>query len=168
VLRDEALGLREMMQGMQPAELEPDRLVETIAGTVRRFQHETGIRASFIANVDRVPLPPRACRELAHVVQEALINVRKHSGASQVKVALTHERGTCLLSIDDDGAGFPFSGRLTPKDSAYETIGPRIIGERVRRIGGDLSVVSAQRRGTAPSGARLTISIPLNDYAIAG
>jgi signal transduction histidine kinase len=169
VLRDEALALREMMQGMQPAELDPDRLVDTIAGTVQRFQHETGISARFIANVDRLPLPPRSCRELAHVVQEALVNVRKHSGASQVKVTLTRENGVCLLSIDDDGGGFPFSGRLTAHDAAYEQVGPRVIRERIRRIGGDLSVVSAQRRDNAPSGARLAISIPLPDkYAIAG
>jgi signal transduction histidine kinase len=169
VLRDEALGLRELMQRMQPPELDPDRLVDTIAGIVQRFQHETGIGARFITNVDRLPLPPRACRELAHVVQEALVNVRKHSGAAQVKVGLTHEGGVCLLSIDDDGRGFPFSGRLTAQDAAYEQSGPRVIRDRVHRIGGDLTVVSVPRRGSASSGARLTVSIPLTDkYAIAG
>jgi signal transduction histidine kinase len=169
VLRDEALALREMMQRMQPPELDPEQLVDTIAATVKRFQHETGINSRFISNVDRIALPPRACREIAHVVQEALVNVRKHSDASQVRVSLTRSDGGCTLSIDDDGAGFPFTGLLTQHDAAYDQIGPRVIRERVRLIGGEISVVSAQRRGTAPSGARLTITIPVpHGYAIAG
>jgi len=157
------------MQGMQPAELDPERLVDTIAATVKRFQHETGITARFICNVDRVPLPPRTCRELSHVALEALVNVRKHSGASQVKVTLTLEGPVCVLSIDDNGEGFGFNGLLSQDDAAYEHVGPRVMRDRVRLVGGTIRIVSSQRRGTDPSGAHLTISIPLaSGYAVAG
>jgi len=169
VLRDETIGLRELMHGMQPMELDPNHFVDTVAATIKRFQHETGIATRFITNVDRMPLPPRSCREIAHVVHEALVNIRKHADASQVKVALTLNANACVLSIDDDGEGFQFTGLLTQNDAAYEQVGPRVIRDRVRLVGGELQVVSAPRRGDAPSGAHITISIPLADgYAIAG
>jgi len=169
VLRDEALNLRDMMHGMQPSDLEPEHLVDAIAATVKRFQHDSGISARFVSNIDRLALPPRACRELTHVVHEALVNVRKHSRASEVKVSLTLDGGACVLSVADDGDGFAFSGLLTEQDAAFERIGPRVIRDRVRLIGGQLRVVSAPRRGTGPSGAHLLVTIPIADgYAIAG
>jgi len=169
VLRDEALALRELMQQMQPLELDPDRLIDTIAAGVKRFQHETGITARFITDLDRLPLPPRACRELARVVQEALVNVRKHSGAAHVFVRLTRDGDICRLSIDDDGCGFPFSGQLFQHDHAYDRVGPRVIRERVRLIGGEIDVESAPASGQGPSGARINVRIPLVDtYAVAG
>ncbi len=41
------------------------------------------------------------------------MNVRKHSGAKSVYVRFGAQNGLWKLVIDDDGQGFPFSGRLT-------------------------------------------------------
>jgi signal transduction histidine kinase len=163
LLRDEALNLRDLMQQMKSGDLAPDRLVDTLADTIKRFQYETGIKARFITQFDRVDLPPRACREVARVVQEALVNVRKHSGAQNVDIRFTMADGVCQLSIDDDGRGFPFTGRLT-QATIEQPEWPRVINERVRLLGGDMTVVSVPNQG-----ARLDISIPLmNTYAIFG
>jgi signal transduction histidine kinase len=164
LLRDEALNLRDLMQQMKSGDLPPDRLVDTLADTVKRFQYETGIKARFITEFDRVDLPPRACSEVARVVQEALVNVRKHSGAHNVFVRFTMADGVCRLSIDDDGCGFPFTGRLTQATPEQSTQWPRVINERVRLLGGAMSVISVPTQG-----ARLDISIPLmNAYAVFG
>jgi signal transduction histidine kinase len=163
ILRDEVVGLRDMIQQMKPVELSPDQLMNTLADVVQRFQRETGITARFITAFDRLDLSPRACREVARVVQEALVNVRKHSGAGNVFVRLTVADGVCRLAIDDDGRGFPFAGRLTPADKDHARQGPSVINERVRLLGGELTVESDPGRG-----ARLEISFPVATHAIHG
>ncbi len=58
-------------------------------------------------------MPQPVCRELARIVQEALVNVRKHSQARQVLVRLAANNGSWKMVIEDDGRGFPFAGRLS-------------------------------------------------------
>jgi signal transduction histidine kinase len=159
-LRQEVHRLRDMMQQMRPLELDPDKLVDALADFVQRFQRETGIAARFVTQLDRVALPPRACREMARIVQEALVNVRRHSGARNVFVRLSTVNGDCRLSIDDDGCGFPFSGRLSQADLDAARKGPLVINERVRLLGGALTVESDPGRG-----ARLEIAVPLSYHA---
>jgi signal transduction histidine kinase len=164
ILHDEVLNVRDLMQQLQPTDLAPERLVGTISDIVHRFQYETGITARFITDFDRIDLPPLACREVTRVVQEALVNVRKHSGARTVFVRFTLDDSVCRLSIDDDGRGFPFTGRLSKADHEWAHMGPRVIKERVRLLGGEIAVESAPNQGS-----RLDISIPLgNRYAFTG
>ena len=155
LLHHEILNVRELMLQMRPLELDPQRLLEFLAETVDRFQRDTGITARFVSELDEVPLPPRVCRELARIVQEALVNVRKHSGAHNVLVRLGSHNGCWRLVVDDDGSGFPFSGRLSQAELDADRRGPLVIKERVRSIGGELAIES-----TPGGGARLEISLP--------
>lgn len=155
LLHQEILNVRELMQQMKPMELDPQRLLEFMAETVDRFQRDTGIAARFVSELDDVRLPPRVCRELARIVQEALVNVRKHSSARNVLVRFGWQDGHWHLVVDDDGRGFPFSGRLTQADLDSARRGPLVIKERVRSIGGELTVES-----TPGGGARLEITLP--------
>jgi len=61
-------------------------------------------------------------------------------GARNVFVRLSTINGSCCLSIDDDGCGFPFTGRLSQADLEASRKGPVVIKERVRQIGGALTV----------------------------
>jgi signal transduction histidine kinase len=155
LLHQEVLNLRELMDQLKPLDVAPRQLLEFLADTVERFRRETGIAAQFVSEMEEVPLPPRACRELARIVQEALFNVRKHSGARRVLVYFAAENGCLRLDIDDDGRGFEFSGRLGPAELEALREGPRIIQERLRMIGGQLTVESRPGRG-----ARLEITLP--------
>ncbi|HXE74856.1 MAG TPA: histidine kinase [Candidatus Xenobia bacterium] len=155
LLHQEILNVRELMQQMKPVEIDPQRLLEFLAETVDRFQRDTGIAARFVSELDEVRLPPRVCRELARIVQEALVNVRKHSSARNVLVRFGCDDGVWRLVVDDDGRGFPFSGRLTQAELDAARRGPLVIKERVRSIGGELTVES-----TPGGGARLEITLP--------
>ena len=99
--------------------------------------------------------PQKVCRELARIVQESLVNIRKHSGARNVLVRLAKRGGNLLLTVEDDGRGFAFSGTLT--DSQLETTGkgPVVIRERVRLLAGELTIESNPGHG-----ARLEVRIP--------
>jgi signal transduction histidine kinase len=155
LLREEVLKLRELMQAMKSFEVNADRLVGFVSDTVERFRRETGISAEFVSELEKVELPQKVCRELARIVQESLVNVRKHSGARNVLVRLAKRGGNLLLTVEDDGRGFVFSGRLTGAELDATGKGPAVIRERVRLLAGELAIES-----TPGHGARLEVRIP--------
>ena len=88
LLREEVLKLRELMQQMKSLDLDSRKLLGFLSDTVERFQRETGIAARFVTDLEDVEMPQQMCRELARIVQEGLVNVRKHSKAQQALVRL--------------------------------------------------------------------------------
>jgi signal transduction histidine kinase len=155
LLREEVLKLRELMQEMKSFEVDAERLPGFLADTVERFRRETGISAEFTCELQNVELAQRVCREIARIVQEGLVNVRKHSGAHNVLVRLAKRSGALQLTVEDDGRGFPFSGRLTQAELESAGKGPMTIRERVRLLEGELTVESNPGHG-----ARLEVRIP--------
>jgi signal transduction histidine kinase len=155
LLRSEVLELRDTMQRLQPIEIAPEQLVGFLDATVARFGRDTGIRAIFDCAVEDVDLAPRVCREIGRIAQEALQNVRKHSRAQSVVVRFGRAPSGWRLVVDDDGQGFPFDGTLSHAALDAGRKGPYVIKERVRALGGELTLVTA--RG---GGARLDILMP--------
>ena len=147
VLRGEILDLRDLMQQLKPPAIDSAQILEYLADLVGRFQQQTGIAAHFASEIDELDLSPRVCGEIARIVQEALVNVRKHSGARTVLVRVSAPAGYWKFEIDDDGRGFGFAGRLSHTDLEIGRKGPVIIKERVRSIGGTLAVESAPGQG---------------------
>jgi signal transduction histidine kinase len=156
LLREEVLKLRELMQEMKSTAVDARRLAGFLRDTVQRFQRETGIAAQFVMDGDEIVLPSAVCRELARIAQEALVNVRKHSGARQVTVQLLQEEGGWQLIVEDDGAGFPFSGRISQTELEASGKAPAIIRERVRLIQADLTIESKPGKGS-----RIEVFVPL-------
>ncbi|HET7206157.1 MAG TPA: histidine kinase [Terriglobales bacterium] len=163
LLREEVLKLRELMQEMKSIEVDANKLPAFVSDTVERFQRETGISARFIFDVPPLGMPQRVCREVARIVQEALVNVRKHSKARQVLVRLDANHKCWKLMIEDDGRGFDFSGRLSQTELDAERKGPLVIKERVRLIDGELTIESNPGRGS-----RLEITVPQEREAAHG
>jgi signal transduction histidine kinase len=163
LLREEVLNLRELMQSMKPVEIGPHQFLDFLAQLVERFRSDTGVDARFVSELEEVNLPSSACRELARVVQEGLVNVRKHSGARSVYVRFGAQNGLWKLVIDDDGRGFQFTGRLTLTELDDLHRGPAVIKERVRAIGGDLVIESSPGHGS-----RLEITVPQKGYEFYG
>src|SRR6202047_2624671 len=155
LLREEVLKLRELMQAMKSFSVNADRLLGFISDTVERFRRETGIAAEFVSELERVDLAQKVCRELARIVQESLVNVRKHSGAHHVLVRLAQRAGNLQLTVGGDGKGFSFSGRLSDAELETTGKGPAVIRERVRLLAGELAIES-----TPGHGARLEVRIP--------
>lgn len=155
LLREEVLKLRELMQQMKAIDVDAQRLLGVLNDTVERFQRETGINARFVTDGEVLDMPQRVCRELLHIVQEGLVNVRKHSGARHALVRLAASPGRWNLVLEDDGKGFPFAGRFTQDQMEDAGRGPMIIKERVRLIAGELTVESNPGQGT-----RLEITVP--------
>jgi signal transduction histidine kinase len=163
LLREEVLKLRELMQEMKSADVDARRLPGFLQDTVDRFQRETGIRAQFLMDDQEFLLPQPVCRELVRITQEALVNVRKHSGATHVLVQLLESKGSWELIVEDDGAGFPFAGRVSCPELEKAGYVPAIIRERVRLIDGELTIESRPGRG-----ARVEVRVVHNRQAAHG
>jgi signal transduction histidine kinase len=155
LLREEVLKLRELMQQMKSIDVDSRRFLSVVNDTVERFERETGISARFVTDIDKLEMPDRVCRELLRIVQEGLVNVRKHSRARHALVRLGSNPTQWTLTMEDDGKGFSFSGRLSQDELDQMGKGPTIIKERVRLIAGALTVESSPGTGT-----RLEVKVP--------
>ena len=158
LVQSEAANVRDLIQQLEPLDFDPRHLVDFLAGMVTRYRQDTGIGAQFVCDVDDVGLPPATCREIAGIIREALANVRRHSGAQNVLVRLARQRGAWVLTIEDDGRGFEFSGRFSHAELEEFRRGPLVIRQRVRAIEGELTIVSKPGQG-----ASLEIKVP--DFA---
>jgi signal transduction histidine kinase len=155
LLREQVFDLRTLMEQMRPVDISPGQLLDHLADTVDRFRRDTGITAEFVSGLDEVELSPRVCRELVRIAQEALANVRKHSGARRVLVRFSVDQGQWTLAVEDDGRGFEFTGKKSMAELDASHKGPLVIKERVRTLGGDLEIESLPGQGT-----RLVVTLP--------
>jgi signal transduction histidine kinase len=89
--------------------------------------------------------------ELLRVLQEALANTRRHSGARSVEVKLRMEDQEVLAEVTDDGRGFDPA-------SVHTGVGLSAMRERIEGLGGKIEVSSRPGEGT-----RVEIRVPLRD-----
>lgn len=143
------------MQRIKPLDVEANNLRAHLREFLERFQRETGITARFVCESTPTIRRREICEAVARIVQEALVNVRKHSGANQVLVHLDQGNGYWRLTIDDNGHGFPLAGCFSWADLEKDGKGPLVIKEYVRLIDGELTLESLAGRGS-----RLVITIP--------
>jgi signal transduction histidine kinase len=155
LVHEQVLNLRELMEEIKPIDLDPRRLARLLAERVEKFERETGIESRFCCEGPPVELTGRACQELFRILQEALFNVRRHSGARRVEVRLSRQDGRCKLEVADDGRGFDFTGRMNQAALEMARKGPQVIQQRLRALGGELVVESHPGKG-----ARLEIFLP--------
>jgi signal transduction histidine kinase len=160
MLHSEALNVRDLIHQMRPLGADARNVLQVIVDIVERFRRESGLHVQFAPQVQELTLTPRACQELARIVQEALVNIRRHSGASNVVIRLARSAGSFVLSVDDDGRGFDFEGRMSHDALDASRKGPIVIKERVRTIGGALAIES-----TPGIGSRLEVTVPVRIHA---
>ena len=155
-LHDQAIDLRALMQRLRSSEVDSHRLPGELADRISRFSHATGIEARLDWGANGLAISRHQCTETVRIVQEALFNVRRHSGASQVWVRSEINGRAWALVVEDNGRGFEFHGRLTHEQLQAQCKGPRVILERVAALGGTVDIDSSR------AGTRLEITLPLD------
>jgi len=108
-----------------------------------QFADREGLRLQFIAADDLGPVPHDVGLCVYRIVQEALRNVVSHAGVPDVSVSLRRAGEQLELSISDRGRGFEPSAAF-----ARGGLGLPSVDERVRLVGGALTITSAPGRGT--------------------
>jgi PAS domain S-box-containing protein len=109
------------------------------------FSRHHGVSVRFVPVDLPLVVPPDAALCLYRVLQEALRNVGKHSGAARVEVTLTGGAAAISLTIADNGVGFDAAS------VASKGIGIQSMRERVRMLAGTLEVQSRPMHGTTIS-----------------
>jgi len=142
--RDELTGL---IRELRPAALEDRGLAEALRAYVAEWSQRFQIGAEVRVQGERAA-PLEIEQALFRVAQEALANVARHSGASQVTVELTYTNDSVALGIGDNGKGFALEA------AQRRGIGLESMRERMEAIGGYLQVVSQ-----AGSGAHIVASV---------
>jgi two-component system sensor histidine kinase UhpB len=123
------------------------------SGLLEPFVERTGIQVRLVV-ADGWPaqLPSATAIDLYRIVQEALQNAYRHSGARQIEITLglSPARRLIELTVTDDGRGLPTFGELRP--------GLGLMGMRERAVlmGGDLETGANAAGGTA-----IRVAIPL-------
>jgi two-component system nitrate/nitrite sensor histidine kinase NarX len=135
--------------------------------TLRKFEHQSGIRASLHMQGQGLPLSPDLQIQVLHIVQEALSNVRKHARASHVWLDV-QQQPHWRFEVRDDGVGFDADDR----GRGESHVGLRIMAERAERIGARLELMSTPGRGSSvvlelPPSAASAVQAP-RDQAAAG
>jgi signal transduction histidine kinase len=153
--KSQVAELRAFIRNMQPVEVDEAGLAASMREVTRTFQRDTGISVNLEASGLSDPDLQDTATEVLQMVREALNNVRKHSKASQVSITAQSTDGAIEIRVEDDGSGFPFSGRFTLDELEAARLGPKSIKRRIRTLGGQLIVDSRPS-----AGAELNIRIP--------
>ena len=153
-LLEEAIEeVRRITRDLGPSQIEDGDLVPGIRRLGRELSRRTG--ASFRLIRRRFPsrLPPSVASHVYRIIQEALTNAEKHSGASQISVRLWRKTSWIGIGVNDNGKGFDLS---RGSSGASGGLGLSNIRERVRLARGRLQLHSSPGRGT-----RIRLEVPL-------
>jgi signal transduction histidine kinase len=102
-----------------------------------------GLDVILESDPEDLELPPKTEREVYYVLREALTNVTRHSHASKVEIQLRRKKGTLEGFLTDNGVGF------SPDHIRHATgFGLSGMEQRIKEIGGELSVKSSPGQGT--------------------
>ncbi|KAB2772521.1 cache domain-containing protein [Brucella anthropi] len=142
--------VRRLSHDLRPSILDDLGLTVALKALCEHFSERTGIETQLEASGLNETLKPEASTALYRVVQEALTNVERHSGASQVSIRLWGSGGKVTMTVADDGNGF------TARDlkDQLSGLGLRNMQERMAHFGGVLLVE------TGADGTQLTARLP--------
>ncbi|MBI5443843.1 MAG: MCP four helix bundle domain-containing protein [Deltaproteobacteria bacterium] len=133
---------RDLAMGLRPSMLDDLGLGPALEWQAREFSRHSGVPAcvEISGKLEQIPEAVRTCAY--RVAQEALTNCARHAHASSVQILVQAERNRLRLEIRDDGVGMP---RERGPGCGLGLIG---IDERVRELGGRVSLGSVQGKGS--------------------
>jgi signal transduction histidine kinase len=148
--------VRTMSMGLRPSMLDDLGLAPALEWQGRELSRRSGIPVVIQIDgvLDHMPEAHRTC--IYRVVQEALTNCARHARAKNIRVSVYGRRDLIKLTILDDGIGFD------PGSSKHHGLGLVGIEERVRELGGWITLISHPGKGTV-----LTAEIPVPTEAVA-
>jgi PAS domain S-box-containing protein len=150
-VRRSAQGLREAVNDLR-LEDEEDRpfreLIESLVRSNRTMARGFEISLEMGEGLPSAPLGDVGTQAF-RILQEALTNARRHSGAKRVSVTLKLEGEDLLAEVSDDGQGFG--------PGTVPGVGQSSMRERAKLIGGELEIESQPGQGTS---VRLRVPLP--------
>jgi ligand-binding sensor domain-containing protein/signal transduction histidine kinase len=151
-----AASLDEIVWAINPANDTSQSLVDYFFPYAQKLLGHAAIRCR-LEVIEPLPagnLNAEERHEFFHAYKEALNNIIRHSGASQVQVTMSAAEGNLLIRIADDGCGLD---EVAGKGAHHGLVGMR---ERLLRLGGRCEITSSAENGTT-----VTFIIPVQPKA---
>lgn len=140
--------IRGLSQALHPVLLEEAGLENTLDWYIPTTARQTGLNIHYEKSGQSYPVETSAGVHLYRVVQEALNNISRHSGATEAWVRLHYQPGALTLEVEDHGKGIP-------QEKPQHGIGLVAIRERAEIVGGKL-----EYSRPAEGGTRVRLSVP--------
>ena len=146
--------VRRLSRNLRPGELDDFGLVAAARSALQEFELRSGIHVRFSHSEFKDRLPASLELSLYRIIQEALTNAERHSGATLVEVDLQAEENYVDLEISDNGCGFDLNEKRGPRSDGG--LGLLHMRERASLVGGIFSLTS-----TPGAGVRMMIHVPI-------
>ena len=146
-------NIRSLSQALHPVLLEEEGLESTLDWYIPTVERQTGIVLHYEKSGKRFAIETAAGVQIYRVLQEALNNVSRHSGAKEAWIRLGFQPERLELDVEDHGKGF------APADG-QTGIGLVAMRERAEILGGTLSVASLNGLQAGATGTVVKLRIP--------
>jgi two-component system sensor histidine kinase UhpB len=133
--------LLQLARQLRPTALDDHGFVPAIQEQLRRFQAQHGVETRLELDGDLDDLGGDQQLVLYRVTQEALNNIARHAGATEVFVAIARREGRVWLSVRDDGEGFAVG-------TERRGLGLDGMAERARLVDGEFAIDAQPGEGT--------------------
>jgi PAS domain S-box-containing protein len=148
--------IRRVICNLRPAVLDDLGLLPAVRSLCEEFRERTNMKLDFRST----PEPTRLALEVElaffRIVQEALNNIEKHSGATSVSVSFFQREASVEIKVKDNGVGFDYHAGCKRK-GGLSGYGLHTMIDRAASIGGETQILSAIDKGT-----EVIVRIPLN------
>ncbi len=146
-LRSSLSDVRKIIYDLRPMSLDDLGLVPTLQRYISNYVEQNNILVDFLVFGDPKPLKPVVELAAFRIVQEALTNIKKHSGAQNAGIRVEFTKEHLNLLISDDGKGFDKSKLKAARkdDGGYGLLSMK---ERVELLDGKFDVKTTHGKGT--------------------
>lgn len=145
------VSVRRIAADLRPVMLDDLGLLPAIEWFIDDFTARYGVRVVRHIGAGDVAFNRESATAVFRIVQEALTNIARHSGATEASVEITRDATNCTVSVADNGHGCSRDERHTP--NSFGLLGMR---ERANGLGGKLRIDTAPGQGFV-----LSVSLPL-------
>jgi len=147
-------NVRGLSQTLHPSILDELGLDSAIQWYISTIEKQIGLQASYTRSGAPVPVESTVAIQVYRVLQEAISNVARHSGAGSARVVLRFVPGALELDVLDDGRGIGEADR--------RGLGLVAMRERAELVGGTLDFIQPESHGTL---VRLRVPLPAPEAA---
>lgn len=135
---------------LRPVILDNLGLKAAVERLVADWERHYNIAADVFVHLRSTRLPRNVETALYRIIQEALTNIAKHSGATSTSVLIERRKDDVVAIVEDDGQGFNVESDFKPKQ-----LGLLGMQERAELLEGTLEIESLPGQGTS-----IYVSVP--------
>jgi PAS domain S-box-containing protein len=153
LLEESNRSVRKILNTLRMDLLDDQDLPGVLERLVHQFIENTDIPLSFNCTASLVNVSEPVANCIFRVFQEALTNITRYAGATEVNSTLFYAEGKLILEIEDNGTGFDTA--LLNKKRSFGILGMK---ERVASLRGNFELISFPGKGT-----KITIRLPYSN-----